>query len=571
MVLVEVRRSRAEQAAQAPAAAPVAGRQGRGAARFEVVDPPQRRGRVFELGEEVTVGRSPGCAVPLEDDTFASSIHARVFRRSGELWLEDLGSTNGTWLNDERLDAPVRLQRGDRVKIGSTILEVARESSSACGPAAATHTGYVRIHQPGPRPRERRPRGGRRRDGRAPRRRGRRPIGRRGAAGGLRAATGRQTDCIAAVRGRQRGGLAPQPVRPQRCTGMGTTLTAAAPSSATSSDGQAAPRPRQRRRLAGLPRSTGDERSVHQLTEDHSVVEEMVRSGELTPRRSRRPPPPPHPDAGARDRGRDRARQLGARPRARQPAPALQRRAHERARRAEIAEVLAGRGRISTRRRASSSGGAPPRRHGQRHRRRARRSRRRAAGGKRRGDRAAGGRAGLGGIAGGGVSPPARSRSPRRSPCCRARAPEPAPRAEQAGLRRQAEREPVAAGTPPDPTAATLETAQMPVADERREWRTRRPLLLVPKEKREGTAAGPDRDVPRRPLRAPVRAVLGGRRAWWSGTTRLVTSSVSITARWRSSRGVPAACCGSSRRSWRGRGSRRPACSLLIFPTCGKA
>jgi pSer/pThr/pTyr-binding forkhead associated (FHA) protein len=64
--------------------------------------------------------------VPLDDDTFASSIHARVFRRSGELWIEDLGSTNGTWLNEERLGEPVRLRRGDRVKIGSTILEVAR-------------------------------------------------------------------------------------------------------------------------------------------------------------------------------------------------------------------------------------------------------------------------------------------------------------------------------------------------------------------------------------------------------------------------------------------------------------
>jgi pSer/pThr/pTyr-binding forkhead associated (FHA) protein len=125
MVWVEVRRSRTSQPAQAPPAAPVASDKPL-ALRLRVVDPPQRRGRVFELGDEVTVGRSPGCAVPLDDDTFASSIHARVFRRSGELWLEDLGSTNGTWVNDERLDVPVRLRRGDRVKIGSTVLEVAR-------------------------------------------------------------------------------------------------------------------------------------------------------------------------------------------------------------------------------------------------------------------------------------------------------------------------------------------------------------------------------------------------------------------------------------------------------------
>ena len=124
MVWVEVRRSRAEQP-QAPVAAPVVVDKTL-VLRLRVVDPPQRRGRVFELGEEVTVGRSPGCAVPLDDDTFASSIHARVFRRSGELWIEDLGSTNGTWLNDERLEVPTRLRRGDRVKVGSTILEVAR-------------------------------------------------------------------------------------------------------------------------------------------------------------------------------------------------------------------------------------------------------------------------------------------------------------------------------------------------------------------------------------------------------------------------------------------------------------
>ncbi|MGD0874849.1 MAG: FHA domain-containing protein [Acidimicrobiales bacterium] len=124
MVWVEVRRSRAEQA-PAPVAAPVAADKAL-VLRLRVIDPPQRRGRVFELGDEVTVGRSPGCAVPLDDDTFASSIHARVFTRSGELWIEDLGSTNGTFLNDERLDVPARLRRGDRVKVGSTILEVAR-------------------------------------------------------------------------------------------------------------------------------------------------------------------------------------------------------------------------------------------------------------------------------------------------------------------------------------------------------------------------------------------------------------------------------------------------------------
>ncbi len=125
MVYVEIKRSRAERFAPPPAT-------GYGAdhsvpLKLKVVDPPQRRGRTFELGEEVTLGRSAGCAVPLEDDTFTSSVHARVFQRGGEYWLEDLGSTNGTWLNEERVDdGPMRLQRGDRMKVGSTTLEVTR-------------------------------------------------------------------------------------------------------------------------------------------------------------------------------------------------------------------------------------------------------------------------------------------------------------------------------------------------------------------------------------------------------------------------------------------------------------
>jgi pSer/pThr/pTyr-binding forkhead associated (FHA) protein len=121
MVWVELRRSRpaAEEAENVVIDKQVP-------LRLKVVDPPQRRGRVFELGEEVTLGRSPGCAVYLEDDTFASSAHARVYRLHGELWLEDLRSTNGTFLNNEQLEQPARIQRGDRIKVGSTILEVAR-------------------------------------------------------------------------------------------------------------------------------------------------------------------------------------------------------------------------------------------------------------------------------------------------------------------------------------------------------------------------------------------------------------------------------------------------------------
>ena len=62
-----------------------------------MVEPAARRGEEFPLGEEVTVGRAGGCGVPIPDDTFVSQLHARVFRRDGDLFVEDLGSTNGTY------------------------------------------------------------------------------------------------------------------------------------------------------------------------------------------------------------------------------------------------------------------------------------------------------------------------------------------------------------------------------------------------------------------------------------------------------------------------------------------
>lgn len=102
--------------------APVA----RSSARLRVVEPREQRGQVIELTSELTLGRAPGCGVVLGDDGFASSLHARVFPRDGEVWVEDLGSTNGTFVNEERLDAPTRLRRGDRLRLGRTVLEVAR-------------------------------------------------------------------------------------------------------------------------------------------------------------------------------------------------------------------------------------------------------------------------------------------------------------------------------------------------------------------------------------------------------------------------------------------------------------
>jgi pSer/pThr/pTyr-binding forkhead associated (FHA) protein len=94
--------------------------------RLLVKEPPERQGQSFDLGDELTVGRAPGCGVPLPEDTFVSQLHARVFRRDGELFVEDLGSTNGTFVNSKQVAAPVPLRRGDILQVGKTVLEVGK-------------------------------------------------------------------------------------------------------------------------------------------------------------------------------------------------------------------------------------------------------------------------------------------------------------------------------------------------------------------------------------------------------------------------------------------------------------
>ncbi len=91
-----------------------------------IVAPPSRVGETYTVDEELTVGRGAGCAVVLPDDTFVSQVHARVFTRGSDPYIEDLGSTNGTTLNGEAITEPTRLRRGDRVQFGETVMELVR-------------------------------------------------------------------------------------------------------------------------------------------------------------------------------------------------------------------------------------------------------------------------------------------------------------------------------------------------------------------------------------------------------------------------------------------------------------
>jgi hypothetical protein len=90
---------------------------------LRLVAPPEVKGRSYPLTEEITVGRAAGCQVTI-DDTYASQLHARVFLREGQVYVEDLGSTNGTYLNRHKVTGPMQVQRGDKLQIGNTVLEL---------------------------------------------------------------------------------------------------------------------------------------------------------------------------------------------------------------------------------------------------------------------------------------------------------------------------------------------------------------------------------------------------------------------------------------------------------------
>ncbi|MGH2806462.1 MAG: FHA domain-containing protein FhaB/FipA [Actinomycetota bacterium] len=83
------------------------------------------KGKTLNLDGEITIGRSDKCSLVL-DDTYVSQIHARLFSRGDSIMVEDLGSTNGTYVNRRRITAPAELRRGDQVKIGKSVLEMRR-------------------------------------------------------------------------------------------------------------------------------------------------------------------------------------------------------------------------------------------------------------------------------------------------------------------------------------------------------------------------------------------------------------------------------------------------------------
>ena len=112
----EQARAAAREAAHAPAGRLVV-----------LTSPSLEQGRAFETGPvPLTIGRSADNEAALAGDDYASARHARVETRRDGVWLLDLGSTNGTWVNGERMDGNRRLNEGDVVRVGQTELRFER-------------------------------------------------------------------------------------------------------------------------------------------------------------------------------------------------------------------------------------------------------------------------------------------------------------------------------------------------------------------------------------------------------------------------------------------------------------
>jgi pSer/pThr/pTyr-binding forkhead associated (FHA) protein len=94
-------------------------------ARLAVVaSPTLPQGRQLTLTEPTTVGRGPGSGLRLDDDDYVSSRHALITPADSGVWFEDLGSTNGSFVNGSPVTTARLLQTGDVIRIGDTQLRV---------------------------------------------------------------------------------------------------------------------------------------------------------------------------------------------------------------------------------------------------------------------------------------------------------------------------------------------------------------------------------------------------------------------------------------------------------------
>ena len=98
------------------------GRSGR-VGRLVILEPRARRGTTVAMSGEITLGRDPSCSFTIDDDSFISQLHFRIYDYEGQPMLEDLGSTNGTFHNGNKVVGSKLLHPGDRIQVGTTVIE----------------------------------------------------------------------------------------------------------------------------------------------------------------------------------------------------------------------------------------------------------------------------------------------------------------------------------------------------------------------------------------------------------------------------------------------------------------
>jgi pSer/pThr/pTyr-binding forkhead associated (FHA) protein len=110
----------------APAKPPKPGRASRGTPSQLLVTAGDLAGTTIPLtGQQITIGRANDATLVLNDD-YASTRHARLFPQDGQWIVEDLGSTNGTFLDRQKVTQPVSVSVGVPIRIGKTVLELRR-------------------------------------------------------------------------------------------------------------------------------------------------------------------------------------------------------------------------------------------------------------------------------------------------------------------------------------------------------------------------------------------------------------------------------------------------------------
>jgi len=112
------------QELESPAPPPRRSRRQRGEPRIFAITQGAQAGESAELGAGVVlIGRGADCQLILNDD-YVSTRHARVVSTEDGIYVEDLGSTNGTYVNGQRITAPTTITMSDTVRIGKTILKL---------------------------------------------------------------------------------------------------------------------------------------------------------------------------------------------------------------------------------------------------------------------------------------------------------------------------------------------------------------------------------------------------------------------------------------------------------------